>query len=154
MKVVNSIKNIILCEDDKDQAFLFESYLKKAYPAIKLTVVNNSDELVPILHLYNADLIFLDLHMPGKNGIECLEMIKNDPLLKEIPVIMYSSSAHLNDIHKAFHHHADFYMVKPFNLDHLRTALETILSVDWKQDPPIRNHYFINNRFVPFTSVA
>ncbi|HEY0749977.1 MAG TPA: response regulator [Chitinophagaceae bacterium] len=154
MKMEYKIKHIVMCEDDMDQAFLFETYLKKAYPGIKLTVINNGDDLLPYLHNNKADLVFLDLHMPCKNGFECLEMIKNDPILKDIPVIMYSSSAHLNDIHKAFVHHADFYMVKPFTTGHLKTALEKILSVNWKQDPPIRNHYFINNRFVPYTSVA
>jgi len=90
--------------------------------------------------------------MPCKNGYECLQEIRNDPTLKDLPVVVYSSSAHLSDIQKSFLNKADFYLVKPFITDHLRTALRMILSVDWKDDPPIKRHYFINNSFVPYTA--
>ena len=79
---------------------------------------------------------------------------QEDASLKELPIIVYSSSAHLSDIQKSFIHRADFYLVKPFKTDHLKTALQTILSVNWKESPPIRQHYFINNRFVPYTATG
>ena len=154
MNSLHTIEQLVMCEDDRDQAFLFQNFLKKNYPSIQLTILSDGDQLLPYLQHHKADLIFLDLHMPCKNGFECLEEIKNDPIAREIPVIVYSSSAELNDIQKSFIHHADFYMVKPFKTEYLKTALETILSVNWKQDPPIRQHYFIDNRFIPFTSVA
>jgi CheY-like chemotaxis protein len=84
--------------------------------------------------------------MPLKNGYECLQEIRKDFSLKDLPVVC-SSSAHMSDIQKSFLHSADFYLVEPFNSDHLKTALKAILSVNWKEYPFIRNHYFINNRF-------
>lgn len=106
------------------------------------------------LHLNQVDLVFLDLRMPCKNGYECLQEIKKDPALKNLPVVVYSSSAHLSDIQKSFLHDADFYLVKPFITEHLKTAIQMILSVDWKDNPPIKRHYFINNSLVPYTATV
>jgi len=52
--------------------------------------------------------------MPGKNGYECLHEIRENPSLRQLPVIVYSSSSHMRDIQKSFIHQADFYLVKPF----------------------------------------
>jgi CheY-like chemotaxis protein len=150
----NTIEHILLADDDKDHAVLFERMIRKDYPSLKISYVNDGEQLIHFLHLNKVDLLFLDLNMPCKNGYQCLQEIRKDFSLKELPIVVYSSSAHMSDIQKSFLHRADFYLVKPFNSDHLKTALNAILSVDWKEDPFIRNHYFINNRFVPYTATA
>jgi CheY-like chemotaxis protein len=149
-----SIEHILLADDDKDHAILFERMIKKEYPSMTISYVNDGEQLIYFLHLNKVDLLFLDLNMPCKNGYECLSEIRKDPSLKNLPIIVYSSSAHMSDIQKSFLHHADFYLVKPFIAEHLQTALKAILSVNWDEDPVIRNHYFINNRFVPYTASA
>lgn len=154
MGQVYPIKNILLADDDKDHAALFERILKKEYADVIIFHVTDGEQLIQFLHLNQVDLLFLDLNMPCKNGYECLQEIRKDPSFYELPIIVYSSSAHLSDIQKSFIHRADFYLVKPFNVDHLRTALKMILSVNWKDNPPIKQHYFINNRFVPYTASA
>ena len=148
------VKHILLADDDKDHAVLFELMIKKEYPSMKISSVNDGEQLIRFLHLYSVDLLFLDLNMPCKNGYECLQEIRKDPPVKDLPIVVYSSSAHMSDIQKSFIHRADFYLVKPFNPDHLKTALHTILLFNWEEDPFIRNHYFINNRFVPYTATA
>jgi len=154
MKKVNPTQHILLADDDKDHAMLFERTIKKEYPSISISYVNNGEELICFLHLNEIDLLFLDLNMPCKNGYDCLYEIRKDPALKDLPIVVYSSSAHMSDIQKSFLHRADFYLVKPFITEHLKTALKAILSVNWKEDPFIKNHYFINNRFVPYTASA
>ena len=153
MEQTYQIQSIVLADDDKDHAPVFGRVLKKDYPQIHVSYVSNAEELLTFLHEHQTDLLFLDLNMPCKNGYECLREIRKDPTLKDLPIIVYSSSAHLSDIQKSFIHRADFYVVKPFNSEHLKTALQTILSVNWRVNP-MRNHYFINNRFVPFTASA
>lgn len=148
------IQHILLADDDKDHALLFERAVRKESPNVTIAHVTDGEQLIHFLHLNQIDLLFLDLNMPCKNGYECLQEIRRDPSLRDLPIIVYSSSAHLSDIQKSFIHRADFYLVKPFNTDHLRTALKIILSVDWKDNPPISQHYFINNRFVPYTASA
>src|SRR5688572_9765919 len=148
------VQHILLADDDRDHGFLFKKTLLKEFPGVDIQILNESDRLLPYLHLHPVDLLFLDLNMPCKNGYECLQELKNDPALQDLPIIVYSSSAHLYDIQRSFLHRADFYLVKPFRTDHLRTALKTILAFNWKEDPPIRQHYFINNRFVPYTATG
>lgn len=154
MADTNFIEHILLADDDKDHAVLFERTIRNAYPSVKISYVNNGEQLLYFLHLNKVDLLFLDLNMPCKNGYECLVEIRQEPALKDLPIVVYSSSAHMSDIQKSFLHRADFYLVKPFITEHLKTALKTILSVNWKEDPSIKNHYFINNRFVPYTATA
>ncbi|MFL5808656.1 MAG: response regulator [Flavisolibacter sp.] len=142
---------ILLADDDRDHGILFGHILKDVDASIKLSIVYNGQDLLHFLSKHQVDLVFLDLKMPCKNGHECLKDIRNNEKLKDLPVIMYSSSAYMSDIRKAFVHQADFYMVKPFSADHLRNALVSILSIDWKK-PVLKRHYFINNRFVPYTA--
>jgi CheY-like chemotaxis protein len=153
MEQAYPIQHILLADDDMDHALIFGKVLKKEYPSIDVSYVRDGEHLLSFLRQNTVDLLFLDLNMPCKSGYECLQEIRRDPALKELPIIVYSSSAHLSDIQKSFIHRADFYVVKPFNSEHLKTALQTILSLNWKQNP-MRYYYFINNRFVPFTATA
>jgi CheY-like chemotaxis protein len=143
---------ILLADDDRDHAILFAHILKDVDPTVRLFLVHNGDDLLHFLNENPIDLVFLDLKMPCKNGHECLREIRENEMLKTIPVIMYSSSAYMPDIKNAFNQKADFYMVKPFSAEHLKNALVSILSVDWNESMALRQHYFINNRFVPYTA--
>lgn len=144
-------KHILLAEDDKDQAFLFKIILKQLNPALRLSVVKNGLELVTSIHENKPDIIFLDLNMPCMGGIECLQKIKSDPLFCQIPVVVYSSSTHMNDIHRSYACQADLYMVKPFNGSYLKKALELILEIKWNHKIQSK-YYFMNNRFVLYTA--
>lgn len=154
MENTNPIEHILLADDDKDHAVLFDRVIRQDHPSVKISYVNDGEQLIYFLHLHKIDLLFLDLNMPCKDGYECLRDIRKDPSLQHLPIVVYSNSAHMSDIQKSFIHRADFYLVKPFSSDHLKTALRAILSVNWKEDPVIRNHYFINNRLVPYTAIA
>lgn len=154
MALANPIRHILMADDDRDHAILFERVIKKEYAQTKVSFVHDGEQLIQFLHLNKIDLLFLDLNMPCKNGYECLQEIRRDVSLKDLPIIVYSSSAQLSDIQKSFLYQADFYLVKPFITEHLKKAVKMILSVDWNDNPPIRKHYFINNSFVPYTANA
>ena len=148
------IQHILMADDDKDHAILFERIIREEFKSIKISYVQDGEQLIQFLHLHPIDMLFLDLHMPCKSGHECLQEIRKEPGLKTLPIVVYSSSAHLSDIQKSFLYEADFYLVKPFITDHLKRAVQMILSVDWTDNPPIKKHYFINNSFVPYTASA
>jgi CheY-like chemotaxis protein len=150
----DTIKHIVLADDDKDHGVIFRTILGSIAPGLNFTQVYDGAALLKFLYMHKVDLVFLDLHMPCKNGHECLDEIKTNPALREIPVLVYSSSCQMADIQKSFLHQADVYMVKPFSSEHLKKALQSVLSVNWKGDLPIRKHYFINNRFVPYTATG
>jgi CheY-like chemotaxis protein len=154
MEERSTIQHVLMADDDRDHALLFERVIMKEYPSVKTSFVSDGEQLMHFLHLHAVDILFLDLNMPSKNGYECLQEIRKETALKNLPIVVYSSSAHLRDIQKSFLNNADFYLVKPFITEHLKRAVQMILSVDWQDDPPIKRHYFINNSFVPFTTNA
>lgn len=146
------INHVILADDDRDHAFLFAHVLKEVDAGKTLTVARDGYELLALLTTTTPDLLFLDLNMPLKNGMECLQEIRNNTHLANLPIIVYSSSTRMSDIQKAYIHKADLYMVKPFHAEHLKHALQSVLTIDLKKEQALKNHYFINNRFVPFTA--
>ena len=143
---------VLLADDDQDHAFLFERILKKVDPSKKLVIAKDGTELLKLLSTTRPELLFLDLNMPCKNGFECLQEIRSNEQLADLPIIVYSSSSRMTDIQKAYVHKADLYMVKPFNTEHLTNALQSVLQMDLKKTAMRKDQYFINNRFVPFTA--
>jgi len=146
------MNHVILADDDRDHGILFEHILKQVDPSKTLTIIKDGEQLIEFLSSQVPDLLFLDLNMPCKNGHECLLEIRQKLGLNDLPVVVYSSSTHMTDIQKSYLNKADLYMVKPFNSFHLRNALESILSMEWRNNYTNQKHYFINNRFVPFTA--
>ena len=145
------MNQVVLADDDRDHGMLFKIVLKQVDPTKHLTIVKDGGELIGLLEQHTPDLLFLDLNMPCKNGIECLQEIRGRLGLTDLPVVVYSSSSHMTDIQISYIHKADLYMVKPFNSFHLRNALESILKMEWKTNYNDK-YYFINNRFVPYTA--
>jgi CheY-like chemotaxis protein len=89
--------NILLADDDIDDCFFFEKAVKEIPIKSNLTIVRDGEQLMNFL-LENisrpdgTDIIFLDLSMPRKTGFECLQEIKENILLKDIRVVMLSTS--------------------------------------------------------------
>lgn len=144
--------HVILADDDKDHGTLFERILKGVDPSKTLTVVTDGDALLRLLTQVKPEILFLDLNMPHKSGIECLREIRCTEALNDLKVVVYSSSSRMSDIRSSYVHKADLYMVKPFHTEHLRNALDIVLNRDLWQKATLKNHYYINNRFVPFTA--
>ncbi len=63
------------------------------------------------------DLVLLDLNLPKKDGREVLAEVKTDPLLREIPVIVLTTSDDEADVHRAYGLHANCYLTKPVDFD-------------------------------------
>jgi CheY-like chemotaxis protein len=145
------LKHVVLADDDLDHAYLFRKALRQVDDTCVLTIVRDGAELMEFLSVQVPELLFLDLNMPCKHGLECLQEIRKDPRLAQMVVVVYTSSTEMTNIQRSYIHKADLYMVKPFNSEHLRNALESVLKMEWKA-APTPGHYFINNRFVPYTA--
>jgi CheY-like chemotaxis protein len=90
--------NILLADNDKDDRFFFAKALKEVSIPTKLVTINDGEKLIDYLSKNSdklPDILFLDLNMPRKNGSECLEEIKSNKKIMQVPVIIYSTS--LND---------------------------------------------------------
>lgn len=127
---------LLIAEDDEDDRFLAEEAFRKSGSAIPLKFANDGEELINKLEfgLKNAKempyLILLDLNMPKKDGRQCLAEIKRNPLLKRIPVIIFTTSKLPEDIEKTYDLGTSSYINKPVEFKEL-IKIFSLLSNYW-----------------------
>lgn len=139
--------HILLADDDHDDHAIFQEALHEIGINVLLTRVNDGKELMLWLmkHKNNLpDLLFLDLRMPGKNGHDCLEEIRQDPDLQSLPVIIYSSSIDFDRLEKLHTNGAQYYIKKPAVFGVIVETLKMVLHLPKENkriQPPL--HEFI-----------
>jgi CheY-like chemotaxis protein len=116
--------NILLAEDNPGDVRLTREAFKEGKIKNNLYVVGDGLEAMSFLRQEGAyhdvpipDLILLDLNMPKMDGREVLEAVKTDPKLKQIPVIILTTSDAEIDILRSYELHANCYISKPVDLD-------------------------------------
>lgn len=127
-------KSIFLADDDEDDCMLFEDALREISTSTELVTVNDGVELMNVLDETvppSPDVIFLDLNMPRKNGFECLVEIRGTQRFKDIPVVIFSTSAQEDAITKVYEQGANYYIRKPGSFPELKTAIRLVLGMDW-----------------------
>jgi CheY-like chemotaxis protein len=122
-------KFFLLADDDQDDAELFAEALSTVDSSVYFHRVENG--LAVFDYLKNTgskkpDLIFLDLNMPLMTGWQCLSKLKNDLHLKDIPVIMYSTSSYQHDKDVALQLGATGFITKPTEYQLLKKILADI----------------------------
>ena len=117
---------ILVCDDDPLLQELIEFRLSaKGYEVIK--AVDGADALTKT-RSEHPDLVVLDGMMPKSDGFEVLSLIKSDPALLDIPVIMLTARKGEKDIVSALEKGADDYLVKPFIPEELLARISRILA--------------------------
>ena len=139
-------KTIYLADDDADDCILFEEALKELIVKTLLTITNDGIELLNTLDERVPPppyVIFLDLNMPGKSGFDALKEIREIEKLKDIPVVIFSTTSNSETIDRTFRLGANYYICKPTNFSHLKNAIQNVLSLDRKQleNQPSRNQF-------------
>jgi CheY-like chemotaxis protein len=141
--------NILLVDDDQHECGYFKEALEKAHIYFELTCCFNVLDDV-YYHLLSKEfhVIFLDINMPGENGIKFLKKIKSKEKFKDIPVIMYTVSAHESEIEECYKLGAHYYLVKPYAELNLIESIRKIFETDLTSapQPPIEN-FVINLAF-------
>src|SRR5690349_6973227 len=104
-----------LVDDDIDDASLFQETLSNVNSAIRFAHAADGQEALDQLlsKSISPDLIFLDLNMPRMDGKQCLALIKQEDELKDIPVIMYTTSSQSQDIEETMLKGAVCFITKP-----------------------------------------
>ncbi len=124
---------VLLADDDQDDRQLFQEVLAEIDGNIKLQIVEDGMQLMEILHHPAGvlpDVLFLDLNMPGKNGKECLLEINNNKRLKNLPVIIYSTSGNAKDIEDTYGIGAHRYIRKPNTFSGQISVIQKVFSLD------------------------
>ncbi len=122
--------NILIASGDPNDASQLTEALKNILPSCQ--PIFTTDGIAALRYIKtNAppDIVFLDLNMPFKNGINCLKDIYNLNLLPGIPIIIYSTSNNIKDIDEAYKHNAAFYIIKPPSFKVLREIIQRALTI-------------------------
>jgi CheY-like chemotaxis protein len=132
-KAVAQSLEILLVEDSPADAYLTLEALRDAKTFHHVHVVGDGVEALKFLRRRpphdaapRPDIIFLDLNLPRIDGKELLAEIKTDELLLDIPVVVLSGSASLDDINYAYRHHVACYITKSAQLEQYMAAVRTL----------------------------
>lgn len=134
--------DIYLADDDQDDRLFFAEALKEI--PLPIETSEFADGVGLMAKLYSdeqlPDVIFLDLNMPMMNGFECLSDIRNDEKFKNIPVIIYSTSFHKEEIERLHKMGASGYLRKPSSYNQLKTLVyKSIKNVQEEHINPRKN---------------
>lgn len=140
------MKNILLIDDEKADRELFQNALDGLLFPTNLLCANDALELFDVI--YNEervlpDMIFLDLNMSIKNGLEALQELVADQRLKAIPVIMFSTSYQPSMADELYDFGMKYYIRKPGSSNELKTAIHWILRMEDLKQPHKEELLFI-----------
>jgi len=124
---------ILLIEDDSEDFEMIMELIKQSDLKINVSVFKNGAEALSYLFsddvyktINRPDLVLLDLNMPKMNGIEFLEKIKKDEVLRLIPVLILTTSEDNDDVRKSYYLGASCYIVKPVGLEKFQKLIKAI----------------------------
>ncbi len=127
---------ILLVEDNPGDVRLSSEALKDSHLIYDLNVVVDGTKALTFLKRGEGyslaprpDVIMLDLNLPGKSGLEVLEDIRSDQELKDIPIIILTSSENDLDVLMAYKKQANAYLVKPSSLRQFDEVINAIVAL-------------------------
>lgn len=152
---VSVCENIWLADDDIDDCELFQDVLKQILPYAVVTIIPNGEELMKLLTIKNKpDILFLDINMPGIDGLNCLVQIRSERHFSKLPIVVFSSSTQPNHVDASYGYGANLFYSKPSSLKDLIAGLGNIFKMNWNDPYTITSDHYINKKFVAYQALA
>lgn len=126
---------ILLADDDKDDRFFFREAFKEIDVDVKIDTVSDGEQLIDHFSrpgVQQPHVLFLDLNLPRKNGLECLNELRKQMNLKDLIIAIYSTSSSERDIADAFSKGANLYIKKPNDFFSLVKIVADVMQINWK----------------------
>jgi two-component system, OmpR family, response regulator MtrA len=120
------VARILVADDDIDIRELIE--FKLSTLGHEIVAVNDGAAAVDACREQKPDLAVLDVMMPGMSGLDAIRVIRNDPAIVDIPVILLTARAQESDIETGFDSGADDYITKPFSPRELASRVQALLA--------------------------
>jgi two-component system, chemotaxis family, response regulator Rcp1 len=124
---------LLLVEDNPGDVLFTEEALRDLSAPVHLNIVGDGEEALLFLRRIGGfasaprpDLILLDLNLPKISGAEVLAEVKRDPLLRRIPVVVFTTSDSEDDIRRTYDLHANCYITKPTGLNGYTEAMRSL----------------------------
>lgn len=127
--------NICLADDDQDDRLFFTEAFDELKIKTKVNTFNDGVQLMNYLNDANSvlpNVLFLDLNMPKKNGVECLLEIKKNKKFNDIAIAIYSTSSSEEHIEETFINGANIYIKKPSDFESLKKILAEVVTLNWQ----------------------
>ena len=124
-------RDILLAEDDIDDVLIFELALKKLDIPYALRHAENGDLLFVLLKNRVPYILFLDIHMPCKEGVACIQEIRKNRDYDKLPIVMYTSNLSDKIVEDCYRNGANLYMTKTTTFNALTEKLKKVFSIDW-----------------------
>jgi len=132
-------RHVMLVVEDNNEIL---EYICQSLKSFFTTIgARNGEEGLHLAKKMNPDIIITDIRMPGIDGMEMTRLLKEDFLTSHIPVIMLTSKGDTKDQIEGIVTGAEAYIVKPFNMEYLKTVASNLLN----QRAKLLN-YFLNNK--------
>jgi CheY-like chemotaxis protein len=140
--------NILLADDDTDDCLFFKEALGELLLSTHLTTVNDGEQLMQLLTdetIVLPHVLFLDLNMPRKNGFECLTEIKLSKRLKQLPVIVFSTSFEQDVVNQLYNNGAQYFIRKPSEFSQFKKIIQLSLALITTENisQPARENFVI-----------
>jgi CheY-like chemotaxis protein len=118
-------RSFLLVDDDADERMLFCMALKEIVGEISCITASDGKQALDMLlaATEQPNIIFMDINMPTMSGFECMTKLKAIPQLKDIPVVIYSTSNNPRDMKVAFDLGAAHYCIKGDDLTEMKHML-------------------------------
>ena len=153
--VIPVFEKIWLADDDKDDCELFEDVLKQIMPLTCLTIIPNGEVLMNMLTpATKPDLLFLDINMPCKDGMDCLLEIRAQRHFSRLPIVMFSSTKESKFIGTSYGYGANLFYSKPTSFNELIGGLSNLFKMNWNDPFTITSNHYINNKFVAYNTLS
>ncbi len=140
--------NILLADDDTDDCHFFKEALEELIIPTNLIVVHDGEQLMHLLKNECGELphiLFLDLNMPRKNGLDCLLEIKHSEKLKPLPIIVFSTSFEQEVVNQLYQNGAQYFIRKPPGFLQLKKTIQLALTfvVEGNTSQPARENFVL-----------
>ncbi len=146
--IMTALKPILLVEDNLQDVELTVASLQRNHVANEVIVARHGGEALDYIYQRGKFLerppgppvvVFLDLKMPKVDGLEVLRIVKGDPTMKTIPIVMLTSSREEADLVRSYQLGVNAYVVKPVGFEQFRDAIRQ-LGIFWavlNEPPPV-----------------
>jgi CheY-like chemotaxis protein len=121
--------HILMADDDKDDFLILQEAAEKAGEKLQLSYAGNWLELWRFILKTLPDILFLDINMPVKDGIECLQLLRKERKYDKVPILIYSTSISKADIDSAYRNGANYFIVKPSAIDDITKIIQKLISM-------------------------
>ena len=121
----SNMAKVMVIDDDEDFTKLYKASLLAA--GFEATAVNQSTAAIELAYLVKPDIFVIDIMMPDIDGFQLSRMIREDPVLRHIPIIIVTALTDLDSKMVAAGAGADDYLAKPFRMDDLKARIDALL---------------------------